>query len=354
MGGLETKEIYKSFGDVSALHGLSLSVDQGEILAVLGPSGCGKSTLLSIIAGLEEQDRGGVLWDGQSLDGVPPHRRGFGLMFQDFALFPHMNVADNVAFGLRMAGLDERQQKKRSAEMLDLVGLSGYGERDTSTLSGGESQRVALARAIAPQPRLLMLDEPLGSLDRTLRERLMGDLGTILRGLNQTAIYVTHDQEEAFSLADQVVLMNAGQAAQAGTPEQIYRQPASPFVARFLGFRNLLDGEAQEIDGKIRLRTAVGDLAGEGFAAGPVTVLIRPDQARLEGNGDIRLEGVVLERTFRGDQTRLKMRSGKVDLIFDFPSSTVLPTAGQTMALFLDAEDSVMVWDVQGKAHTSL
>ena len=234
MSILSVTDISKSFGSTQALDTVSFEVDQGEIVALLGPSGCGKSTLLSIIAGLEAPDNGNVRWEGVSLEGTPPHLRGFGLMFQDFALFPHMNVYANVAFGLKMAHMTPGSVDTRVKEMLETVGLPNIGARDVNTLSGGEQQRVALARALAPHPRLLMLDEPLGSLDRNLRERLVVDLEAILHRLHQTAIYVTHDQEEAFAIADRIILMNAGRIEQMGTPEVIYHSPASVFVARFL------------------------------------------------------------------------------------------------------------------------
>ncbi len=241
--GLTISKIHKSFGSQVALAGVSFQVDRGEIVAVLGPSGCGKSTLLGIIAGLEKPDQGEVCWAGASLTGLPTHLRGFGLMFQDFALFPHQDVFENIAFGLRMAGYTKEKIRERVDQVLELVGLPGFPQRDVNTLSGGEAQRIALARSLAPFPHLLMLDEPLGSLDRTLREHLMLELGDILRKSQQTAIYVTHDQEEAFAVADRIVLMNAGKVLQTGAPHEIYRHPGSVFAARFLGLNNLMPGK---------------------------------------------------------------------------------------------------------------
>ena len=246
---LEIAHIYKSYPGLPVLHDLSLTADEGEIVCLLGPSGCGKSTLLRIVAGLETPDAGQVRFDGQDLAGVPPHRRRFGLMFQDYALFPHKDVAGNVAFGLRMARLPASEISARVREMLALVGLSGAEQRRVTELSGGEQQRVALARSLAPGPRLLMFDEPLGALDRALREQLMNDLRVILKQVCVTAVYVTHDQEEAFAIGDRVAIMRArpdigegGRIEQIGTPQEVYRQPVNAYVARFLGFQNLIDG----------------------------------------------------------------------------------------------------------------
>ncbi|MEN8171720.1 MAG: ABC transporter ATP-binding protein, partial [Chloroflexota bacterium] len=225
MHKLAIKNIYKTFGSTQALDGISFDLNEGEIMALLGPSGCGKSTLLSIVAGLEKADSGTLHWDGKHLQDTPPHQRGFGLMFQDYALFPHKNVAQNIGFGLLMAKWAPDAIAKRVAEMLELVGLPGYGARDVAALSGGEQQRVALARSLAPRPKLLMLDEPLGSLDRALRESLLTELRDILNEIEQTVLYVTHDQEEAFALADRVVIMNHGQAVQIGAPGELYQRP---------------------------------------------------------------------------------------------------------------------------------
>lgn len=220
-------------GPVTAVDGVSLDVARGEVVALLGPSGCGKSSLLRAVAGLEPLAGGDVLWDGESVARVPVHRRGFGLMFQDGQLFVHRNVEGNVAYGL--AGMPRELQRARVAALLDLVGMNGYGSRPVSTLSGGERQRVALARSLAPGPRLLMLDEPLSSLDRNLRERLAGEVGEILRRAHTTAVYVTHDHHEARTVADRVGVMIAGRLVQIGTPGQVWGSPADARVKEFLG-----------------------------------------------------------------------------------------------------------------------
>jgi len=240
---LEVKQIEKSYDNAPLLRGVSFTVDSGETVCLLGRSGSGKSTLLRIIAGLENAEGGQVLWDGRDMSDVPVHQRGFGLMFQDYALFPHRSVEQNVAFGLRMQNLDDREIKKRTGEMLDLVHLTGFANRKVTDLSGGEQQRIALARALAPHPKMLMLDEPLGALDRTLKQTLLDDLRQIVRTACIPVVYVTHDQEEAFSIADRLIMLNSGKIEQVGSPEQVYRHPVSLWVAEFLGLGNIILAE---------------------------------------------------------------------------------------------------------------
>jgi ABC-type Fe3+/spermidine/putrescine transport system ATPase subunit len=341
--GLEIIAVTKSYGSLQALSDVSLTVSAGETLAVLGPSGSGKSTLLGIIAGLEAPDQGDLRWDGSSLLGVPPHRRGFGLMFQDFALFPHLNVHDNVAFGLRMSRWKPEQEKVRVQEVLELVGLDGFEKRDVNTLSGGEQQRVALARSLAPGPRLLMLDEPLGALDRNLRERLTFDLRRILKQVGQTAIYVTHDQEEAFTLADRVALMNAGRIEQVGTPQEMYAQPGSLLAARFLGLSNLIAGKVLSENGEAVFETDIGRLPlGRSEASGPANLLIRPDSASLS-DGVYKLEGTVRETAFRGSSCRAVIQIQGREFTFDFMANTRLPAQGERVWLGFNPSQAFQV-----------
>ncbi|MDD2695839.1 MAG: ABC transporter ATP-binding protein, partial [Anaerolineales bacterium] len=278
------------------------------------------------------------------LSGVPTHLRGFGLMFQDYALFPHLDAFENVAFGLRMARLPQEQVARQVNEVLELVGLAGFGQREVQALSGGEQQRVALARSLAPRPRLLMLDEPLGSLDRALRERLVSDVRQILRQMRQTAIYVTHDQEEAFALADRVAVMNAGRVEQSGDPQQIYRQPANVFVARFLGLSNLMAGEVRLVDSQPVAFLPIGQAPAPGMSPGKATFLLRPDAALLDGSGTLQLAGQVVERSFRGNLCRVVVSAHGLELSFDFLSSAPLPTEGQPIQLSFDPTQALQAF----------
>ncbi len=328
---LTITNLSKSFGPTPVLSDIDLEVTTGEIVCLLGPSGCGKTTLLRIVAGLDSADAGTVQLDGEDLTSVPVHERNFGLMFQEFALFPHKSVAENVAFGLKMAKLPLAQQTQRVSEMLALVGLAGHAGRSIFELSGGERQRVALARSLAPSPRLLMLDEPLGSLDRTLREELMNQLRAILKDVGVTAIYVTHDQQEALAVADRVAVMNRGRIEQIGPPEQVYAQPASPFVARFLGLDNLLPARVDPGQPKV-VQTPLGPFPWwRGAAPGDYTVLVRPQSAFLilgaltpPDDGWV-LSGSVVSRSFRGNRYRLGVECvgsmGAHRFHFDVPAS---------------------------------
>ncbi len=340
---LELDNVRKSYPDGWTLTGVSFTVEREEIVCLLGPSGCGKTTLLRLIAGLETLDSGQVSVDGEDVTAVPPHLRGFGLMFQEYALFPHKDVSGNVAFGLRMQGLSRELITAQVAEALELVGLAGFEQRDVNQLSGGERQRVALARSLAPRPRLLLLDEPLGALDRALREHLMDELPGILHRAGVTAIYVTHDQEEAFAIADQAVLMHAGRVVQMGTPEEVYRRPASAWAARFLGLTNLVRARAVE---RGLVETEIGDWRLEigdwGSGIGDWRegqLLIRPEAARLGEVGPNVLRGVVTERSFRGEHYRLSLRHASgIEMTFNFAASVALPAPGEPITISLDPQ----------------
>jgi thiamine transport system ATP-binding protein len=315
---LQVEQLTMRYGDNVALHGVDLVVDDGEIVSVLGPSGSGKSTFLRVIAGLEPLATGRVSWDGSDLTGVPPHRRQLGLMFQDHTLFPHRDVLGNVAFGLRVRAVPRPETEARAREMLTLVGLAGYEHRRVTELSGGEQQRVALARALAPAPRLLMLDEPLGSLDRALRERLMVELRELFTRLGLTSLYVTHDHDEAFALADRVVVMRDGHIEQLGTPVEVWERPATEFVARFLGYN-------------------VTDALGRG------RVGVRPDSVRVTPDGSI--AGVVTARTFRRDHFLLEVKVAEGPPLDVAATGDRVPAVGDSVRLAVDRDALVPLSD---------
>lgn len=262
---LDLHNVTVRYGAVRAVSEVSLAVRDGEVLALVGPSGCGKSTLLRAIAGIEPVSAGVVRWDGTDLARVPVHRRRFGLMFQDGVLFPHRSVAGNIGYGLPRGP----QRDRRVRELLALVGLAGFGDRSVATLSGGQAQRVALARALAPRPRLLLLDEPLASLDTALRHTLLGDLRAVLRHAGTTSIYVTHDHDEAFAVAHRCAIMRAGEIAQTGTPADVWQHPADEDIARFIGYGTVLDADPhRHPDGSWTSDTVVGSVPGRGHRVG--------------------------------------------------------------------------------------
>lgn len=344
MNGLRLDSITKYYDQTPAVVNVSFEVSNGEILALLGPSGCGKSTLLSIIAGLEHPERGSVYWNYQSQDDIPTHKRGFGLMFQDYALFPHLNVYQNIAFGLNYSKKYNIDIDERINEVLELVDLIQFKDRDVNTLSGGEQQRVALARSLAPKPKLLMLDEPLGALDRSLRERLVLDINRILRITKQTAVYVTHDQEEAFAIADRVVLMNSGEIIQTGTPQEIYRQPISVRAARFLGMSNILSGEAVKLGGESEVKTKIGLFHVVQDIQGPVDLLIRPDIVNLNHESDFTIVGNIIEKSFQGSSWKIVVDVHGEQLVFNIQAGKNVPQIGESARIAYDPKESLLVF----------
>jgi ABC-type Fe3+/spermidine/putrescine transport system ATPase subunit len=361
---LDVSHVSKSYPELPVLEEASFGVAAGEIVCLLGPSGCGKTTLLRIIAGLEVPDTGRVIFDGRDLANTPVNQRNFGFMFQDYALFPHKDVFANVAFGPRMQGQSPAEVAARVGEVLALVGLGGYDPRRVIELSGGEQQRVALARSLAARPRLLLLDEPLGALDRAMREQLMNDLRAILKRLGLTAVYVTHDQEEAFAIADRVLIMRArpesgegGWIEQDGIPDQVYRYPATSYVARFLGFRNLLAGVVTAVGEPKRYGTEerhptltaetplgpliAGDVPRNHAPGDRVTVLVRPEAAvvhRAGATGANIVPGRLLEASFRGSYYLIHTEHAhEITLTCEASVTNAgLPAAGQPLALWLD------------------
>jgi len=321
---LTLNSIEKSYDGQPLLNGVSFTVQENETVCLLGPSGSGKSTLLRIIAGLEEPEGGDVLWKGRSLSEIPPHKRRFGLMFQDYALFPHRNVAENIAFGLRMQNLPKDEIHARVTSALETINMSGFAERKVTELSGGEQQRVALARALAPSPRLLMLDEPLGALDRTLREGLSQELRRILHETKIPAIYVTHDQEEAFAIADRLLLLHQGVILQSGRPHEFYHHPRNVWVAKFFGLGNLVEGTVTA-HAPLQVKTSLGlihpSCDGNPPPIGQLTsLLFRPSQAaQMATSSNNRISGKVLDQVFQGEKYRLTLHVNQ-----QFPEFNIL------------------------------
>ena len=348
MALLELRNLTKIY-EQPAVKDISLTLERGRILCLLGPSGSGKTTLLRLVAGLELPDEGQIIFDGKDLQNVAPHRRQFGLMFQEFALFPHKSVYDNIAFGPQVQKRTPEDVQRLTQEMLDLVGLTDKAGRNVADLSGGERQRVALARSLAPRPGLLMLDEPLGALDRALRERLMLEIRVILKTLNMTAIFVTHDQSEALAVADKIAVINRGRLEQIDSPEKLYLRPKSIFVARFLGFKNLLPGRITSEGG---VRTGVGTFYPESIPAAAqksVTLVLRPECARVASPDSSPapmpvISGRVTSRLFTGQSYRIMVAmSSDVKMVFDLPNENPPPAIGRQVDLNLKPSGMVVI-----------
>ena len=302
---LELRNVVKSYEGKPLLTDISFTVAVGETICLLGASGSGKSTILRMIAGLDFPERGAILLNSLDLAGTPPHLRDFGLVFQDYGLFPHLNVFDNIAFGLKMRNISADKIKQRVSALLEQVNLSGFASRQVTDLSGGEQQRVALARALAPSPRLLMFDEPLGALDRSLKEDLLNEIRGILHKTKIPAIYVTHDQEEAFTIADRILVLNEGTIIRDAAPHEIWREPKSAFVAKLLGIGNVIEGEVvsenkvktafgvfsldckKQAGEKIQLLMTVGEGRGEEIQLTVEDVLFKQDQFQVKARGEI-------------------------------------------------------------------
>ncbi|MFO7318927.1 MAG: ABC transporter ATP-binding protein [Clostridia bacterium] len=354
----------KRFGDVTAVDGVHLAVDQGELLAVVGPSGCGKTTLIRMIAGLETPDEGRVLIRGRDATHLPPERRNVSIVFQNFALFPQMTVAENVAYGLRWRRLDRAERQRRVTEMLEMVGLSSLRHRRPHQLSAGQQQRAALARALAPQPETLLLDEPLSALDADLRERLRLEIRRIQKELGITTILVTHDQEEALGIADRVAVMNQGRLVQVGRPWEVYDAPATPFVARFIGKGTLVEAKAGPAGAELKGLGPVpaGHVPPRFRSAGRALVLIRPEAVRLLEDGGpprsfsnpseapetperpaspapgLHFTAELEDVTFAGQAGMVHLRAGELRLIAFCPghlTARLKPRAGSRLACFV-------------------
>lgn len=337
---VSVQDVSKQFGAVRALSGITLDVKPGRFVSLLGPSGCGKTTLMRIIAGLDRQSTGKVVIAGQDLSQTPPHRRPVGLVFQRYALFPHMTVAENVGFALSLRGVERKAARDRVQELLDLVQLGSYGDRPIDQLSGGQAQRVALARALADSPPVLLLDEPMSALDLKLRQAMQLELRQLQRRIGATFLFVTHDQDEAMVMSDEIVLMNSGVIVQRGTPVEVYNRPKTLFSARFLGEANLLAGEARADGektlvqaGHLLVRADGAPVAGNG----PAWVCIRPEAIKIEaaskkpqGEGQPNCTtAVVREVIFQGSFRRYLIEAGEHRLMVQ---QTAMPGVGEVFA----------------------
>jgi putative spermidine/putrescine transport system ATP-binding protein len=342
MATVRLASITKRYGPTVAVDGLDLEVSNGELLTLLGPSGCGKTTTLRMIAGLIEPTAGRIFFDSDDVTFLPPRKRNIGFVFQTPALFPHLSVADNVAFGLSVKGGRKDAIRSRVDEMLGMVGLAGYGARLPAQLSGGQQQRVALARVLATDPRVLLFDEPLSALDRNLRDTLKYSILDLQRRTGKTAVYVTHDQSEAFAISDRIVVMNAGRVEQIGTQTDIYLQPQTRFVAEFIGANNGLEGTVAAVEGAgedARATVRVGELrlhahARDGLGVGdPVIAYLRPEDVRILEDGDDRawpnvVDGVVDRVIFEGPTAQIRVDVGGRQLRADVSGNRRL-TVGQ-------------------------
>ena len=327
--GLQLREVAKHFGDVVAVENVNLEIGNGEYVVLLGPSGCGKTTILRMIGGHEHPTSGDILLDGQSLVGVPPAKRPTTTVFQHFALFPHKSVLGNVEFGLRMQGLSKEDRQKRAKEMIDLVGLSEMRFRKPSELSGGQQQRVALARVLVTKPKVLLLDEPFGDLDRLLQLRMRIELRQLQRELGIAFIHVTHNQEEALSMADRIVVMEGGHIQQVGNPAEISQRPANVFVAAFMGDNNIIQGSVKEAaGGDVLIESGLGAVKMTGVQTAPsvgdrVTVAVRGNSVRVAPGAEVtspnQVAATLVTTEYLGDTIKVHMRAGDHPLMAKLP-----------------------------------
>ena len=332
------ENIKVSFGSTQVLRGISLNIKDGEFVTLLGPSGCGKTTTLRIIGGFVKPGEGSVLFDGRKINDLPPYRRGVNTVFQRYALFPHLNVFDNIAFGLRIKKTPSAEIARRVKEMLALVNLRGFEERGVEQLSGGQQQRVAIARALVNRPRVLLLDEPLGALDLKLRKEMQTELKNIQQQLGITFIYVTHDQEEALTMSDTVVVMNDGRILQQGTPQDVYNEPANAFVADFIGESNIIPG-IMHADYRVEFCGRPFECVDKGFAADePVDVVIRPEDVKLvkPEAETAQLTGTVQSVIFKGVHYEMRVHGSDFEMLVH---STLSEPAGTPVGLHVVPDD---------------
>ncbi len=333
---IELRHISKSFDDTLVLDDFNLTVNENEFITLLGPSGCGKTTTLRIVGGFETPDQGQVFFEGKDITNVPPNQRHLNTVFQKYALFPHMNVGQNIAFGLKISGKSDEYIRDKVKYALKLVNLEGYEKRKIDALSGGQQQRIAMARAIVNEPKVLLLDEPLGALDLKLRQDMQYELIRLKNELGITFIYVTHDQEEALTMSDKVVVMNGGYIQQMGTPEEIYNEPENAFVADFIGDSNIIDGIMME-DRVVKICDTIFPCIDEDFGKNkPVDVVIRPEDLIIGKPGEGRLDGEVTHNVFIGVHYEMEVQANGFEWLVH---STDMFPVGQQVGIHVDPFD---------------
>jgi ABC-type Fe3+/spermidine/putrescine transport system ATPase subunit len=339
--GIELRGVVKRYGSQLALKGVDLEIRDGEFFCLLGPSGCGKTTTLNLIGGFVAPTEGEIRILGRRIDTLPPHKRPVNTVFQSYALFPHMNVRENVRFGLKMDRVGRAESTQRVGEALRLVGLEEFGDRMPAELSGGQQQRVAVARALVKEPAVLLLDEPLGALDLKLRQRLQIELAQIHRDVGTTFVYVTHDQEEAMSMADRIAVMNDGQVEQLGTPEEVYRRPLSRFVADFIGDSNFFTAT---VDGRVAVLEDGSRVPCGGGRHGSAVLMVRPEAIRI-ASGEASVSGRVLQRAFLGSYVRIAVETSGSDVpvMVALHGATAVPEVGATVNLSWGEEDGIVL-----------
>jgi len=341
MHELKVSGLRKCYGDVPAVADFSYTFPQGKITTIVGPSGSGKSSTLLMIAGLLRQDAGSIELDGQDVSALDPERRDMGMVFQNYALFPHLNVRENVEFGLRVRGVPRQERRRRAEEVLHLVQIQSLSERSVDRISGGEQQRVALARALAFRPKVLLMDEPLSALDAKLREQLRGELFRLLQQLNVTTIYVTHDQVEAMSLGNGLIVMNQGRIEQSGAPLDVYCQPANTFVAGFLGSANIFSAECVEKDGRLQIQLAFATIdAPINATSGACWVMIRPEDMILSPSDGANFHALFESSFFMGNQIRLNLSVSEKRITMDVENQTVFDR-NKRIPIRINAEKAV-------------
>lgn len=367
---LELKDIQKSFDGVQVIKCVNLKINDGEFVSFLGPSGCGKTTCLRMIAGFEHQDSGSIIYNGKPLDGLPAHKRKLNTLFQNYALFPHMTVFENIAYGLKAQGVKKSEIAPRVMEALEMVHLKGFEDRYPAEMSGGQRQRVAIARAVINRPPLLLLDEPLTALDAKLRIAMRYELRSLQRKLGITFIYVTHDQEEAMTMSDRIVIMNGGVVEQEGTPSEIYYHPKTKFVSSFIGETNLFDAVATKCGGKLlslegEAGTSIG-IDDETFRDGAVVnVSVRPDKVCWKNSSDesdknipegfAGFTGTVKDVIFSGSLTKVFVElSNGAEFKITRVSACKLPAAGEKIQLFWKPEDCVVIHSPADEIHQAI